>query len=115
MFRRFYGEGDNSKSPKTVKEMANQKMKKVLEDLVSNASYDRDVLDAVKYNNGIPDLETLKEKHPVLVRKVAHFNTLISNDEVSGEDKAILINSILSANLTDIPSSYKKELIKKIK
>ncbi len=115
MFRRFYGENDQSKEPKTTKEISEEKMRKVLEDLISKKNYDSDVIDKVKYTNGIPDIDTIKEKHTVLVRKVSHFNSLINNDEVSGEDKAILINSILSTNLTDIPSPYKKELIKKIK
>lgn len=110
MFRRYYSEEEE----KTLDEVAKDKMKKVLEDILSKKRYDKDVIDKVKYSNGIPEVEILKDSHPVIIRKIAHIKTLLSRDEVGGDEKAILINSLLSMDLTDIPSQYKRELVRKL-
>jgi hypothetical protein len=112
MFRRYYSEEENEEE--TLDEVAKGKMKKVLEDILSKKNYDKDVIDKVKYSNGIPDAEVLKDSHPVLIRKIAHIKSLLDRDEVSGDEKAILINSLLSVDLTDIPSQYKRELARKL-
>lgn len=112
MFRRYYSEEEDTE--KTLDEVAKGKMKKVLEDILSKKKYDKDVIDKVKYSNGIPDVEVLKENLPVLVRKIAHIKTLLERDEVGGDEKAILLNSLLSIDLTDVPGQYKRELARKL-
>lgn len=112
MFRRYYSEEENDEE--TLDEVAKGKMKKVLEDILSKKKYDKDVIDKVKYSNGIPDVEVLKESHPVLMRKIAHVKTLLERDEVGGDEKAILLNSLLSIDLTDVPGQYKRELARKL-
>jgi hypothetical protein len=114
MYRSFYGEEDESKEPESLEEMSEEKMTGVLEDIFTKKRFERDVLDKVRYADGIPEIDIIKEKHPVLVRKIAHIKSLIDKDEVSGEDKAIMLNSILSTNLVDIPAQYKKELSRKL-
>ena len=94
--------------------MANKKMEKVVEDILSKREFDKDVIDKVKYSNGIPEVEVLKEILPVLVRKIAHIKTLLDREEVGGDEKAILLNSLLSVDLTDVPSQYKRELVRKL-
>jgi hypothetical protein len=94
--------------------VANKKMEKVVEDILSKREFDKDVIDKVKYSNGIPEVEVLKEILPVLVRKIAHIKTLLDREEVGGDEKAILLNSLLSVDLTDVPSQYKRELVRKL-
>lgn len=107
-YRRYYSEN------KTFDEISRDKMKSVVEDVLSGKNYGKEVIDRVKYENGIPDVDVVKDDFPVLVRKIAHIKTLLDREEVNGETKAILLNSLLSVNLTDIPQPYKKELNKKI-
>ncbi len=116
-YRRYYSEDDESlevDTEETLDEVAKDKMKGVLEDILSKRKFDKDVIDRVKYSNGIPDVEVLKESLPVLIRKIAHIKTLLDREEVGGDEKAILLNSLLSIDLTDIPSQYKRELARKL-
>jgi hypothetical protein len=113
-FRRFYSEDDESLEPDSLEEVAKDKMKGVLEDILSKKKFDKDVIDKVKYSNGIPEIDILKDSHPVLIRKIAHIKSLLDRDEVGGDEKAILLNSLLSLNLTDIPAQYKRELARKL-
>lgn len=94
--------------------VAKKKMRGVVEDILTKRKFDKDVIDKVKYSNGIPEVEVLKETLPVLVRKIAHIKTLLDREEVGGDEKAILLNSLLSVDLTDIPSQYKRELVRKL-
>jgi len=112
-YRHYYSEDDESKE-ESLEEVAKHKMKGVLEDILKNKKFDKDIVDKVKYSNGIPEPDVLKETHPVLVRKIAHIKTLLDRDDVSGDEKAILLNSLLSVNLTDIPTQYKRELSRKL-
>jgi hypothetical protein len=98
----------------TLDDMANKKMKGVVEDILSKRQFDKDVIDKVKYSNGIPEMDAVKESLPVLVRKISHIKTLLDRDEVGGDEKAILLNSLLSVDLTDVPSQYKRELARKL-
>jgi hypothetical protein len=99
---------------KSLEEVAKGKMKNVVEDILSKKNYDKDVIDRVKNSNGIPDVSVLKETLPVLMRKISHIKTLLDREEVGGDEKAILLNSLLSVDLTDIPSEYKRELARKL-
>lgn len=111
-YARYYGE---SKEPKTIQEVAKDKMKNVLEDIISKKKFDADVLSRVKnLDSGIPEVETIKEENPVLVRKISHIRDLINREEISGEEKAILLNHVLDVDLTDIPPQYKRELVRKL-
>jgi hypothetical protein len=112
MFRRYYSEEENDEE--TLEEVAKGKMKKVLEDILSKKKYDKDVIDKVKYSNGIPEVDILKDSHPVLIRKIAHIKSLLDRDDIGGDEKAILLNSLLSVDLTDIPGQYKRELARKL-
>ena len=98
----------------SLDDIAKDKMKGVVEDILSKRQFDKDVIDKVKYSNGIPDVDVVKENLPVLVRKISHIKTLLDREEVGGDEKAILLNSLLSINLTDIPSQYKRELARKL-
>ena len=94
--------------------MGNDKMKGVLEDILSKKRFSKDVLDKLKYGQGIPEIDVIKDEQPVLVRKITHIKSLLDKDEISGEEKGILLNSLLSMNLVDIPAQYKRELARKL-
>lgn len=98
----------------SLEDIGKKKMKGVVEDILSKRKFDKDVIDKVKYSNGIPEVDVLKETLPVLVRKIAHIKTLLDRDEVGGDEKAVLLNSLLSVDLTDVPSQYKRELARKL-
>jgi hypothetical protein len=112
MYRRVSWMDDNEEE--SLDDIAKEKMKGVVEDIMSKRKFDKDVIDKVKYSNGIPDVDVIKENLPVLVRKIAHIKTLLDREEVGGDEKAILLNSLLSINLTDVPSQYKRELARKL-
>jgi hypothetical protein len=111
LYGRYYGE---SLEPKSLDEIAKDNMKNVLEDIISKKNFSKDILDKLKNGNEIPDVDLLKDDQPVLVRKISHIKSLLDRSDVSGEDKAILLNSLLSINLTDIPTQYKRELVRKL-
>jgi hypothetical protein len=111
MYRRVSWMSDEDTS---LEDIAKDKMKGVVEDILSKRKFDKDVIDKVKYSNGIPEVDMLKETLPVLVRKIAHIKTLLDREEVGGDEKAILLNSLLSVDLTDVPSQYKRELARKL-
>jgi hypothetical protein len=108
---RYYGA---SVEPKSIKEIGNDKMRGVLEDILSKKRFSKDVLDKLKYGQGIPDVDVIKDEQPVLIRKISHIKSLLDRDDVSGDEKAILLNSLLSINLVDIPAEYKRELVRKL-
>ena len=112
MYRRYYSEDEDEEL--TLDEVSKNKMKNVIEDIMSKTSYSRDVIDNLRDKGGVPDVDVLKDSHPVLVRKVSHIKSLMDRDDMGGDEKAILINSLLSINLSDIPTEYKKELIRKL-
>lgn len=115
MYRSFYGEDDQSKEPESLEEMAKDKMKGVLENIFKKKDFNNaDILDKIKYSNGIPEIDTIKEKYPVIIRKISHLKSLLESDEIEGEDKAIMLNALLSINLTDVSPQYKKELTRKL-
>jgi hypothetical protein len=111
LYSTYYGE---SVEPKSIKETANDKMKGVLEDILSKKRFSKDVLDKLKYGQGIPEVDIIKDDQPVLVRKISHIKSLLDRDDISGEEKGILLNSLLSINLVDIPAQYKRELARKL-
>lgn len=114
MYRRVSWMSDDEDEGESLEDIAKDKMKGVVEDILSKKKFDKDVIDKVKYSNGIPDVEVVKEQLPVLVRKISHIKTLLDREEVGGDEKAILLNSLLSVDLTDIPSQYKRELARKL-
>tara|TARA_R110000803_G_scaffold124467_2_gene192215 strand:+ start:1575 stop:2102 length:528 start_codon:yes stop_codon:yes gene_type:complete len=109
-FRRYYSESEDI----TLDEVAKNKMKKVVEDILTKKKFDKDVIDKVRLSDGIPTMDMVKETHPVLVRRVSNIKSLIDRDDVSGTEKAILLNELLSIDLSEIPTEYKRELGRKL-
>lgn len=127
---RYHGESDETKEkaklpkkdkkkkyPKKLKEEGKNKMNSLIEDIFTKKDFDKEF---VKKNigdlklNGIQDLDTIRETNPILIRKVSALKDIIEKNSVSGEEKAIILNHLLSMDLSDIPSEYKQELRKKL-
>lgn len=124
LYRQFWGEEDSShedvETPKEeIEESAKEKMKGVLEDILSGKSVDADLVDRLKskevFKNGIPPLESLRESNPILIRKVSALKDIIKKNDATGEEKAVILNYLFEIGLTDIPSEYKELLRKKIR
>jgi hypothetical protein len=128
--RIYYGEDDESKkyvelpkkdkkkkNPKKIKESGKLKMNSLIEDIFTKKDFDREFVDVNVKDlrlNGIPNLDVVRETNPILIRKVGALKDIIEKNSTSGEEKAIIINYLLSMDITDIPREYKEELRKKL-
>ena len=103
---------------KELKETGRKKMYSLIEDVFTKKDFDREFVQKNKLDdfrlNGIQDLETIKETNPILMRKVSTLRDLIEKTSTSGEEKAIILNFLLSMDIMDIPNEYKQELKKKL-
>lgn len=132
--RIYYGEDDESKEDaklpkkdkkkknpkkaiKKIKESGKQKMSTLIEDIFTKKEFDKEFVDVKSKDlrlNGIPNLEVVRETNPILIRKVGALKDIIEKNSTSGEEKAIILNHLLSMDITDIPYEYKQELKKKL-
>lgn len=103
---------------KKLKETGRKKMYSLIEDVFTKKDFDREFVKSNSVGdfrlNGIQDLEVIKETNPILLRKVNSLRDLIEKTSTSGEEKAIILNFLLSMDITDIPNEYKQELKKKL-
>ena len=95
-------------------ETRENKMTRVIEDIVSNREFSKEVIDKIKYDDGIPEIDALKEEFPVIVRKITHVKELIERENISGGEKAVFVSSFLSMDLSDVPSEYMEEIKNKL-
>lgn len=132
--RIYYGEDDESKEDvelpkkdkkkrkpkkpiKNIKESGKKKMGSLIEDIFTKKDFDKEFVNVQRKDlrlNGIPELDVVKETNPILIRKVGALKDLIEKNSTSGEEKAIILNDLLSMDITDIPYEYKVELKKKL-
>lgn len=106
------------KAKQEIEESSRFKMDELLEDIIDKKSFDRDIVDRLKQSkmaeNGIPDIENIKETNPILIRKVMALKDIIEKNNATGEEKAIILNYLLGLDMTDIPTVYKQKLKNKI-
>lgn len=124
-------DGDKPKKPKKtkkskkhsptmstkLKENSKKRMESIIEDIFTKKDFDKEFVEKKTKDlklNGIQDLEVIKETNPILIRKVATLRDVIEKNSTSGEEKAIILNYLLSMDTTDIPTEYKEELKKKL-
>lgn len=101
-----------------LKEEAKIKMDSLIEDIFKKKDFDKEFVEKRKYDlrlNGIQDLESIRDTNPILIRKVGSLKDIIEKNSATGEEKAVILNYLLSMDLTDIPREYKEELKKKIR
>ena len=109
----------------SVEDVAESKMKNMIEDIMRKSSYDDydfvskyDDFDVKQRGNEIPLFSELKVKYqkPILARKTLFLGDLMQKEMVNGEEIAIILNHILdSVPDQDIPKQYQEQLIEKIK
>ena len=103
-----------------ISESSKNKMKSMVEDIVDK-KFPKEVVDKIKKysdinKNGIPDIEVISEENPLLVRKVKNLIDIITKNQATGEQKGVILNFLVNnIDTIDIPSEYKKEIIKKIR
>lgn len=87
----------------------NKDIKELVKEFLRNKSNDNDVIN----NNDIPDLEKLNNL--ATISKTKEFLNVIQNNNLNGEQVAIMLNFILTnLNTKTIPNNYRNILIKKI-
>lgn len=127
-----YSHGDRSGSQKeSVKstekeeldEVAKDKMRKMVEDIVNKRLSNEDngmvkrIINPDVDRDGIPDIEELANNigKPAAARHAQIFIYDINKTPLIGDEKAIILNYILSnMNLSDVSNDYKNLLRKKI-
>lgn len=101
-----------------LKETSKNKMDELIEDVFTKKDFDKDFITKKNISdlrlNAIQPIDTIKESNPILLRKVVILKDLMDKDDITGEEKAIILNHLLSIDMTDIPQQYKEELKKKI-
>jgi hypothetical protein len=109
----------NIKKKNNLKEVSKEKMDELIEDIFTKKDFDREFTDKKNVSdlrlNGIQPLDSIRETNPILIRKVVNLSELIEKNDISGEEKAIILNYLLSIDMVNIPSEYKEELKKKIR
>jgi hypothetical protein len=104
---------------KDLNEVAKNKMKGMVEDVV-NKKFPEEVLNNLKKygditKNGIPDIEVISEENPLLVRKVKNLIDIIKKNQADGQQKGVVLNFLINnIDTIDIPAEYKKEMLKKL-
>ena len=65
-------------------------------------------------NKEIPNLDSIRETNPILIRKVTALKDIIEKNNTSGEEMGVILNHILSMDLKEIPKEYKNILKNKL-
>jgi len=130
--RLYYGENDDTndevglppedkkqknKKKTKLKKKSKKKMKSIVEDIFTKKDFDKEFVDK-KYkdlkSSGIGGLESIRDTNPILIRKVGALKDIIEKNSTSGEEKAVILNHLLTMDISDIPQEYKQELKKKL-
>lgn len=95
--------------------LAEDKMKKMVEDIMANKSTGNDMVRNVNTpdvnRNNIPDIAELKQNKPVTANAAIQFVVDLNDEPLQGDEKAIMLNYIISnMKLTDISSDYRRIL-----
>ncbi len=111
-----YSRGEHIKLESERDKIAEEKMKKIIEDL-TNKSNDLEMVKRYKdtdvNRNKIPDLEELSTTYqkPIVAKKAQELLKTFEMNQLTGEEIGIVINFLLTnVNLADIPVDYKNLL-----
>jgi len=122
MYRSFYTEEDDDKDvklPKKDRKKINPKKakKKIKEGVFTKKEFDKEFVEKKVNdltNNEIPNLASIRETNPILIRKVTALKDIIEKNNTSGEEMGVILNHILSMDLKEIPKEYKNILKNKL-
>lgn len=109
-----YSHGARVQSENEVNEAKN-KLKKMVEDLLSNRNNTSDIVKKRKYSdvnrNDIPDLEELATKHqkPIAAKRAQEILNSIKKNNLNGEELGIVLNYIITnIDTNQLPNDYKR-------
>jgi hypothetical protein len=117
LYRRFWGESEDEvvKPVKQTNKVSKEKMKSVLEDIFSKQVFDKDlVMKSINDLNSLPNIDSLEENHPIIVKKVKLLKEIINSNNLSGDETAIIINFLLDG-VGPLSYDYKNMLKRKLK
>ena len=115
-----YSRGSSLGEDEEVGDVAKNKMKKMVEDVLSQQNQSNDFVNKTDNSdvnrNGIPDLEDFAKQKPMIDRELKSFISKIARIQLTGEEKGIILNHIIqNMNTTDIPRDYKQILSKTLR
>jgi hypothetical protein len=95
-----------------------QLMKNMVEDVLAKKSSNKDLVRKSDNNDvnrdNIPDISKLEKTKMVVIGRIKDFIDSINNDNLNGEELAIMLNYMLkNVKTTDIPFEY-KSILKKL-
>lgn len=110
-----YSHGERGAIPIMAEDDNN--IKQMVEDILNKKSNDNEVVrryvDTDVNQNNIPDLQDLS--NPAASNKTKEFLDVIKNNNLNGEQIAIMLNYIFTnLDVSKIPQNYKRLLLKKI-
>lgn len=96
-----------------------QKMKKMVEDILSRKSNSQDIVKKTSNSdvnrNGIPDIKDLSDTKMIVVGKLRDLIDTIKSSNFSSEEIGIVLNFLITnINTTDIPNDYKNIIRKQL-
>ena len=102
-----------------MEKIAEEKMKKMVEDIMTTKSLGNDMVKKVSRpdvnRNHVPDLAELKNTKPVVVNSTIEFVNDLGGEPLEGDEAAILLNYIMSnMDLTRISPDYRTILKNKL-
>tara|TARA_R110000823_G_scaffold268326_2_gene388199 strand:- start:2076 stop:2642 length:567 start_codon:yes stop_codon:yes gene_type:complete len=133
MYRSFYREDDEtndevevpkedlkktkSKNKVIKKKRGKKKTDALIEDVFTKKDFDKEFVEK-RVNNlnkkEIPNIDSVRDTNPILIRKVGLLKDVIEKNDSSGEEIAVILNYLLDIDLTQIPIEYKKILKNKL-
>jgi hypothetical protein len=125
MYRSFYSEDNeenkDAKLPKKDKKKKNPKKaktnKKIKESVFTKKDFDKEFVEKQTNSlikNEIPNLESIRDTNPILIRKVSLLKDIIEKNNTSGEELGVILNHILSMDLKKLSKEYKDILKNKL-
>lgn len=96
----------------SLDEIAKDKMTKMVEDIITSKSIGRDMVKKTSSpdvnQNKIPDIDELRQIKPVSANSAIKFVNQLNSEPLVGDEKAIMLNYLLSnLNMMDISPEYK--------
>ena len=106
-----------SKNKVIKKKRGKKKTDALIEDVFTKKDFDKEFVEK-RVNNlnkkEIPNIDSVRDTNPILIRKVGLLKDVIEKNDSSGEEIAVILNYLLDIDLTQIPIEYKKILKNKL-
>jgi hypothetical protein len=112
-------EGSEKELDESINKLAEEKMIKMVEDIISTRSVGNDMVKKTNRpdvdRNNIPDIDELRKSKPVTTNSTIEFVNEFKNEPLQGDEAAIILNYIMSnLDLSTVSPDYKRILRSKL-